>query len=533
MKHIVKLRIISSAALVALVSQPGLPRAWAGVAVAIGQNFTGITDSDFYADPTGAASADYFVEFNSAYFIVHRKTDGAVVREAAWYDFWAQAGVSLPGTSSEATHRVVYDPTVQRWFVVHVVNITGGPPPTFRFLLAVSASADPRGAWNGTWVSAGTNGSYPGPYLSLGLDAQGVYVSQEYFAPNGGSELGCALFCLPKIDLLQVPPVTNHLTFFGVLPVANYGYYSKPAICFDGSAGGDVLATAGGGRPGQDNTNLIAFAVQNAGGPGPATLTSPRTIAVPAYVAPATNALQPDGSEDLRDWSSTFTANVQRLGGTLFAVGVTQVGDRVGVRWYRLDATNSSLLESGTISDATLDLYYPSIAANTNGTVCISFNASGANTFVSSYAAVGHTENGRTAFGALRLLKAGTASYQNLDPSGSNDWGRYSATCVDPADPNMFWTINTYAAGPTTWATQITQLLTSPSPQLSLTTEGGGLQLSWPVTEVPFQLQSATGITDPGAWSPVALAPATNDTTVSVLLPVTNTSAFFRLTQSQ
>ena len=127
--------------------------------------------------------------------------------------------------------------------------------------------------------------------------------------------------------------------------------------------------------------------------------------------------------------------------------------------------------------------------------------------------------------------RAGIASYQNLD-SGSLWWGRFSTTCVDPTDPNVFWTINSYAAGPTTWATQITQLLTSPIPSLSIANTGGNLLLSWPVTEVPFQLESAMDLGTSSSWSPVTQT-TTNGATVSVLLSATNSSGFFRLVQNQ
>jgi hypothetical protein len=70
---------------------------------------------------------------------------------------------------------------------------------------------------------------------------------------------------------------------------------------------------------------------------------------------------------------------------------------------------------------------------------------------------------------------------------------------VDPTDANVFWTINAYAAGPTTWAAQITQLLTSPSPQLTVANAGVDLLLSWPVTGVPFELEFAPSL--PGTAS--------------------------------
>jgi len=159
----------------------------------------------------------------------------------------------------------------------------------------------------------------------------------------------------------------------------------------------------------------------------------------------------------------------------------------------------------------------------------LAFNGSGTNAFVSCYAVVGQTLNDVTTFGNPLLLQAGTASYQNpLSGSQYSNWGLYSTTCVDPADRNVFWTINAYAYDPTTWATQITQLLTSPSPQLSIANTGTNLLFSWPVTAVPFALVSAPRLGENASWSPVTPQPMTNGITVSVTMPAPNTGAFFR-----
>ena len=67
------------------------------------------------------------------------------------------------------------------------------------------------------------------------------------------------------------------------------------------------------------------------------------------------------------------------------------------VRWYRINATNYAVLESGTITASSMDLYYPSIAANTNGTVVLGLNGSSTSSYVSCYAVVGQTVNGAAA----------------------------------------------------------------------------------------------------------------------------------------
>jgi len=76
---------------------------------------------------------------------------------------------------------------------------------------------------------------------------------------------------------------------------------------------------------------------------------------------------------------------------------------------------------------------------------------------------VGETLDGTVDFGDAVLLKSGTATYVNLDPSGTSRWGDYSATSLDPRDPTRFWTIQMVASGKTTWTTQITEVIAAPS----------------------------------------------------------------------
>ncbi|HXP62030.1 MAG TPA: hypothetical protein VN829_16155 [Dongiaceae bacterium] len=49
---------------------------------------------------------------------------------------------------------------------------------------------------------------------------------------------------------------------------------------------------------------------------------------------------------------------------------------------------------------------------------------------------------------------------------------------------------------------------------------------------MPFQLESAPSLPGSGSWSPVTQTATTNGNAVSVLLPATNSPAFFRLVQS-
>ena len=508
--------------------------------VGIGQNFIGSTyglnDTAIPPDSNGAVGPNHFVELINGRFAVYGKTNGGLLKSMTDLSFWNQAGITFRAGWDITDPRIVYDPTVQRWFAAQVDFDPSSVINTNRFLLGVSANTDPTGAWKAVAIPSDPGGNNFGDFPTFGLDAQGVYLSAVMFDASGNA-IGSTLLSVPKAGLLLNPPVITNRTWFGILNLATRGYVLQPAVCVDGSPAGNVLAA---GSLGYDNvtgpvtnTTLISSTIQNAAGPGSATLASATTTTVPGYTVPF-NPFQPDGSDNLDDGDSRFSASVYRVGGVLFAVHGTEVNNVAAIRWYRINATNHAVLESGTITNSTLELFYPSIAANTNGTIVIGCNGSSLSSFVSCYAIVGQTVNGVTTFGNLLLLRAGTASYQDqpgMDPTLYNSrWGDYSATSVDPSNPSSFWTIQMYPSGPAAWSTQITQLLTVPGPvPLTAVRTGTNLVVSWPGSTALLQLQSATNVVAGSFWSPVTQPPVTSGNIASVLLPASGSRQFFRL----
>ena len=103
----------------------------------------------------------------------------------------------------------------------------------------------------------------------------------------------------------------------------------------------------------------------------------------------------------------------------------------------------------------------------------IGFSGSSVAEYVSSFAAVGDTEGGRTLFASPILLKAGTAGFEVLDSLGRNRGGDYSATVADPNDPMVFWTIQEVVLASNEWDTQITEIVVPEPATLALLLAGG------------------------------------------------------------
>jgi hypothetical protein len=253
-------------------------------------------------------------------------------------------------------------------------------------------------------------------------------------------------------------------------------------------------------------------------------------INVPAYSVPL-NPTQPNGKQNIDDGDARFSAMVYQVGGVLYAVHSTQQGSHAAIRWYKINAADFTLLQSGTISDPNLDLFYPSIAANPSGVVVICYDGCSASSFVSIYTQFGETSaDGSTTFGSPLLLKASSVSY-TLIPSGdtTSRWGDYSSVCVDPVDPNRFWTINMYPSSANDWSTQVTELLTATAmPELTITASSGTVSVCWPDIAIPVTLESTVNLTTPN-WTPVTQNISSSAGQKCAILPTTGGSQFFRL----
>ena len=527
----------------------------AAVTVTVGKNFIGssyVTNSQFVPpDADGAIGPGRFMEFVNGTVAVYNTTNGLSVQRKNNLDFWTDAGVVLSSVTQTSDPRVIYDPTVQRWFVVQVsLNSSASDPTTEanNFLLAVSATASPNGTWHGFKFQADPDNGYFADFPTLGVDSNAVYLSGDFYSASVAK--GPGLLSIPKADLISATPTVANRHWFGVMDYAVRGEVMQPAICFDGSGNGSVLSIGDIGNDSSPHSNVVWSAVQNAGGLSP-TLSAAASLNVLPYEVPDNadlgvpqfTARQPDNSTTLMANDARLSASVYAVGGVLYAVHTTEISGRIALRWYRIRAADHALLEQGTIADANLDLFFPSIAANQYGVVVIGCNGSSAATLVSSFAYAGETRNGQTTFGGSTLLKAGVVNYHDGnevlaqllgDPVVPSRWGDYSALSVDPADPTRFWTIQTYPtamddSGVGIWSTQITEIIATTPPSLAIAPAGTNVLVSWPLYAANYQLQVNTNLSSAASWTLLTPTTTTNGFVISALVAKNTAAKFFRL----
>ena len=509
----------------------GVGESRAELVLDIGQNFKASTlgvDSDALPpDANGAVGLDHFVEFINGRFSVFDKATARRVKTLTDEAFWKASGVALSTNLFTSDPRMIFDPASQHWFASQI-DIDSSTQASNRFLLAVSTNADPTGSWAGFGIPADPVDGNFADFPTLGIDADGVYLSGDLFDASGNS-LGPTLLAIPKRDLLASPPSVAGLKSFGLLSYDQYGDILQPAVTSGAATSGEaVLATADVGLDFKSHSTLVQSSITNAMLVGGATLAVSATLTVPAYSVPL-NPTQPGGVQGMDNGDARISATVYRVGDIIYAVHGTEVSKRAGVQWFKIDALNQSVLQTGRITDSNLELYYASIAANENGTVVIACNGSSRAKFVSCYAALGETVNGTLTFSGLVLLKSGTVSYRDPDPTTTTSrWGDYSATSVDPTDSNRFWTIQMYASGRATWSTQVTELIATPL-RLNIALTGTNLRFTWPAAAAGYQLQSSPSLGANPMWMSISQTVTLAGNQSTVLLPASDQQGFFRL----
>src|SRR6266705_6708943 len=160
------------------------PCADAAVVVEIGQNFTGSTygvDSPYTPpDCNGAAGPDQFVELINGRFSVYAKTNGTRLLTLTSEEFWTASGLTFDSGVIVTDPRIVYDPSVQRWFA-SATDFRPSDESSNRFVLAVSEDENPAGGWTGLAFMADPTGGNFADFPTLGVDANGVYLAADMF----------------------------------------------------------------------------------------------------------------------------------------------------------------------------------------------------------------------------------------------------------------------------------------------------------------------------------------------------------------
>jgi len=494
-----------------------------------GSKFLGESQGFFPPDTQGAVGPSDITEFVNGEYDVYDKT-GNHLQSSTLNQFWTNAGVSFNSFTYDP--RVVYDPFSNRWYAAAADN----PGQQNNFLLAVSKTSDPTAGWTGFTINSDSTGTRWADYPTLGFNNDGVYLAANMFSINGSNCSQCTttIVAVPKSSLLAGTDA-NYTKFENQSP-NSIGFSVQPVVNLDNNGLPEALLssynTPGGLLKRSDITGSInaPSTVQLNGSHGntnpaasinggssttsigstqlgnPIAVTDPDLPALPIFSvgqasAPtlstnngfisskpyntAPSAQQPGGPNTIDTSDTRLSSNVVLKNGIIWGVQDVQNpnSNRAAMRFFKIRASDNTVLQDQLIGDPNSDYYYGSIAVNSPNDVVIGFSRSSSQEYASSYAVLGEPDSsGNIMFNTPVLLHSGQASYQQLDGNSTNRWGDYSATVLDPSDPSgsTFWTFQETAdVVANSWDTEITQLKISqpanvpePSSLLDLLTFG-------------------------------------------------------------
>jgi hypothetical protein len=346
--------------------------------------------------------------------------------------------------------KALYDQHAARW-VLLAVAVQNNTKKSL-YLLSVSASSDPLGAWRNYALDATRDGTTAtnnwADFPALGVDNKALYITSNQFAFNGGFQYA-KIRVVPKTG----PYSGGTAPFFDFVRMKNanntFAFTVQPCHTF-GAPQAEFLVNTGF----PSGNFLTVWQITN---PTTApTLTRSQVAISPYSLAP--NATQKGGGTPLNtgdvrvlhavyrgDLWTSFTTAHNWGGGT----------NRATIQWCQVRAAGPTVVQQGVFGTSTFDYFYPAACPDNNGNMTLVFSRSGAG----EYASILYTGRRSTdALGTLQgsaVVKAGVANYLGLDGSGRNRWGDYNGIAADPSNARLIWFTSEYPSAANAWATWV------------------------------------------------------------------------------
>jgi len=417
-------------------------------------NWDGISNINGVVPPDtqGDVGREHYIQCVNLSFAVYTKTTGALAYgPAAGNILWRGLGGPCESTN-DGDPITLYDAPADRWFMSQfALPYNDGP---FYQCLAVSASADPLGAWHRYVYTFTKMNDYP----KFGVWPDGYYMTINQFTSLTGDWAGAGVAVFERDKLLAGLPA--RMIFFdlesvnddfgGLLPSDWDGLTPPPAGAPNVFAEVDdssVLGLVDALRLWQfhvdwNNTDNTTFGLDG----------QPNDVLTVTAFSPlcflTTNCIPQPGTGPRLD------AIADRL---MYRLAYRNFGDheslvvnhtveagsgRAGVRWYEVRDPRGSpaIYQQGTFAPAgTENRWMGSLAMDRDGNMALGYSVSSDDV----YPSIRYT--GRLAGDPLGEMTQGeSAIVTGTGAQIANRWGDYSAMSVDPVDDCTFWYTTEY-----------------------------------------------------------------------------------------
>jgi hypothetical protein len=380
------------------------------------------------------------------------------------------------GITDISDPHVRFDRLSQRWFIVAIevthsknnyccIAVSDGPT------LSNSSNFDIY-----YFNVSGTGGSSQEffDYPTLGVDKNALYVGGNMF--RGTMFRGCTMWVVNKADL-----ISGTLTVTGFSQAATgTDMYTPQGVHND-----DPSATNGYfiGASQTVFSRLVLKRVSYTGST-PTLSTDVNLTTLTTYTPlnpPSQSGVALDGNDRrliaamIKKNKITNATNLWvAQGSRMNSAGVGgSGGDRDGAVWFEIGnlSTSPTILQSANLWDSSgtgssiVHYIYPSIALNGQGHNFIGLTTVGATKYAQASVAGRYRTDAAGTFNLPFDLTNCTSAYN----PGSDRWGDYTQTVVDPSDDMTMWTFTQYAPATNVWGVRAAQLK-APSPPVPILT---------------------------------------------------------------
>ena len=412
------------------------------------RNFEGIRATGWLPpDCTMAAGPNHVLVSVNSTIAIHRKTGGRLNRRRLtdWF-----ANLQNVRGSTIFDPKLLYDQHDGR-YVLLAVAVNNATRRSW-FLLSVSSTADPLGAWRNYALDAKRDGSTQtnnwADYPAIGVDAHSLYITANMFAFNGGFRYA-KVRVVPKRgpysgatvrwwDFVRLKNLDNTLAFT-VQPCHTYGDPGREYLVNSLFPNGSEL------------TLWTITSVR-----GTPSLWR-RSVATGPYRMPP-DAVQSGGGPRL-DSGDVRSLHAVCRGGSVYTALTTGhnwgTGSNVAaIHWFQINGDSGTLNQEGIYGARGRHYFYPALTADSNGNLTMVFSRSSRREFASMRYTGRRVSDPPGRMQGSARIRAGLAHYEGLDGLGRNRWGDYNGVAADP-DGRTVWMYAPYVSARDTWSTRV------------------------------------------------------------------------------